>query len=259
VEVTRSDAAGRFSLSRVPLGGVKATIAARAGDRFGMSTGPDLSKEVRIQLAPTTRVSGRVELGGRVGAFSAIATFGSMQQIAVQMPVRSDGTFELDGIPAGDVVMSIAEIEGEQLLSSFSVQRAIRVGNKPVTDVTLELPAARPLTVVIRPTKESPQVLLFLADGRHDSGSYDDVQLGLKRATVVATHMATHVDGVLPADIAAVYRPNDLVARFRKAPVGAASACALPFSARGRTEDLRWHCQPVAPNAELVVLELPRS
>ena len=253
-ELTRADERGAFALHHVPPG--RGVIVAKRGRERGVVVLP--TKDATVRLEATSTISGRVDRGGRAAALDAYAMrVGGLATI--KAPVLADGTFQIDEVPRGELVIGINE-DGEHALSGFAVQRVVRVGARPIDKVSFELPTTRAVNILVRPQQSvRAMIYVMILSGSHDLASADVVMDQVARVEQVASQLARPMVTPDP-ESAPLFRPGDMIARFRKAPVGITTVCAgyLPVSPDQVAEELVWRCDRLPPNAAVALVDLTR-
>ena len=139
------------------------------------------------------------------------------------------------------------------------VLQQVEVGATPIGPLQFELPATRAISVVVRgATRDDfraasnlgvPVAFVYIG-----SGSFDAAGRGIS-ALEQRPQLAAEATGALPEVLGIELLPGDQVARFRRAPIGDATVC-VQVSGRNVEANLITRCQPVPPNAEVVVVKL---
>ncbi len=262
---TKSD--GTFAIAdAVPEG----MVIAQLGDR---RTAPvPVAPVVRLVMAPTSRLTGRVALHDVAASKAVVAVVRHSDphelRYATLAPVLPDGSFVLDGAPRGEVDLEVIvqEVAGRNLTVVKQVIDA------PVIDgLALAVPVSRrTVSVLVRSTvgvaPGNAQVIIM--PGEHPAkltaqdlvdhfGSLGGFNSRLSRP-FDAEAKAAGIDG----------KPGDLVVTNMGVPDGTASVCAigLPTDVAdpGFTKALALYqkrievrCAPLAPDAKVVVVEVP--
>jgi predicted Ser/Thr protein kinase len=249
-ETTTSDAEGKFVLEHAPACyGVM--LAQHGRERSRPISSQD---HARLMLQSTTRIRGRVDLGGRVGNFVvSVAPWSSVGAASVlaasvNAAVAPDGSFEVDGVLAGDAMIGVGE--AGRVLHGHSAMRRAKIGQRGLDDVSLELPSGREVRVLLRDATFAGAPVFAISGtfrGKTMGELFRSVQLQL------AITDAAPVVGAPPPAIAPSYREGDLLATFTSAPTGPATVCALQ-RLPGCGTDIPIRCKPLPANAALVTL-----
>ena len=261
---TTSGPDGRFEL---PDAIESATVIAELGERRSL---PSLATEdVKLALAPTSRIEGHVDLAGQVAP--AVMVVVRDVDLAVPWayarvaPVAPDGSFSLAGVPRREVRLFVSvDAVTDQIFGGINIQVKAPV----VRGLTLSLvKSKRVVHVLVRNTinaKITNAQVVILA-GKVPSMTAKAINQELRGATI---RFARQLEGEhVPKEVAAAARSGDLYATATGVPEGVASACALPLPDLNDDEigrKLSTHldkiqviCTPIPENAELVTVEIP--
>jgi predicted Ser/Thr protein kinase len=267
VSSTTTDAAGRFTLDRVP---EDVTIVAELGTQRSLPISP-ATNGARLILAPTGRIAGRVELGAPVDgqtvvvAYSALKGVTSQYQIAA--PITDGGRFELDRLPRGPIKIGVAR-HGVTSGTRFNAT-IVDVTDKPIAGLVLRAASGAPLRVLVRSTTSMPVAgaIVFVAPDKVAIRNLGDLDRLLKSSTGVGIESARPVIGEPPPEIASQVHPGDVFAVFVDAPV-TGTICAVglqgdlsdPASVdriNMHSDDAEARCQPLTADARVIAIEVP--
>ncbi len=263
MRTTQTGHDGTFILDSPP-GGI---VVAQHGE---LRSGPrPTATEVTLALAPTSRVEGRLALGGihhtRVNVFARDASLPVERSYGTLAPVRADGTFTLAGVPRGAVkVYAILN----DLAAPQSTLTTLVVDQPIETNVVLNLPPpGRTLHVLVRSTVAvgTANAEVYLTDGSKSLATLADL---IRTEGSRRSQIARHLDDDIPDPARGSARDGDLLASFAEAPSAAATACALalpqeladPNLLKKITDNLsklELRCVPVPPEARVVTIEVP--
>jgi len=261
----RTDRDGRFALS-----GARSMIAAMRGDR--RSSPSAVASHVRLVLHPTSRVSGKVELGaipaGRIWVVAQSEEPGVVPS-AIVAPVFADGSFAIDGIPRGRIAIGATEIYKYTFVSKQEGFAHVVVSAPAVDRLALALAAQRKLHVVARSVEVTPPDGAFVVVARGRIADHRKVLAELAKGATL------HVAGVrdpatpLPEELRGHAEPDDMYTTFDDRAEGELTVCALGLSKRQMatvTEagkltslftDAEFACVVVEPAQAVVTIELP--
>ena len=247
-EIATADAAGKFAIAAPSCYGIVVAGSGRLRSRpLAAADG------VRLVVEPTITIRGRVELGGRVGTFLVGATTmsDSIGSAGVLAPIASDGTFQLDGVLPGDVLLGV--LEGLRTTSTLTSMQRVRIDPKrPPQDLALELPAGREVRVLLRGTG-FPGAPVFAVTGKFTGKTIRDL-FAFVGNQQMATTMSSPQRGKVPEELATTYKPGDLVATFATAPMGRATICTM-LPMRSCETDVPIVCVEASANAAVVLIE----
>ena len=261
--VTAAD--GSFELDAVREGAV---VAEHGGMR---APAVAIADRVTLRLAPTSRIEGKVDLAGIAPERVSIVARDndvSMADItyAVVAPVQADGSFVVDGVQRGRVIVSTAvqgpttKMNGVELDVKTAVVRDVKVSlasSKRSADVIVRSTVGMPL----------PNAQLIVLPGAvpaHSTAS------AINKLAVTATmKTANHIEtSTVPERIKVVSKSGDLFATITDVPEGAATVCALALPADlsdplltqkliAHMDQLEARCAPITQSNDVIVLEVP--
>ncbi|HEU0032202.1 MAG TPA: protein kinase [Kofleriaceae bacterium] len=260
-----TDASGAFEIADGPEDGI---VIAALGDRRSRPSA--IGDRVKLVLAPTAHIEGKVELRDTPASqiFIVVRTLGEPldQHYQLAAPVRSDGSFTLDGAPRAKLRLFATQARA----SSASIAgQVVDARSGRVDHVTLQLPSQqRTVHVIVRSTVGAPvgnaQVLVM--PGVQRSTTAAKLNARIESAT---THLARQIElEKAPPSVVRLARPGDLFATIGQVPEGVATACSLglptdlsdPELERKlprNLDKLAVPCVPIPPGADVVVVEVP--
>jgi hypothetical protein len=263
--VTGSD--GTFDIPDAPLEG--AVVAERDHLR---APSVAIADHVRLTLQPTSRIEGKVDLNGippqrvTIVARDSAISIGDITY-AVVAPVQQDGSFVVDGVQRGKVIVSTA-VQGPTGPTLTGV--TLDVKQPVVTGVALSLASSsRSVDVIVRSTvgMPLPNAQVAILPGIMPAKS---TAKGLNTAAVSASlNVANHVEAApVPERVALAKKPGDLFATMTNVPDGPASVCALALPADlsdpqlttkiiSHMDKLEVRCAPITDVNKVIVLEVP--
>jgi predicted Ser/Thr protein kinase len=267
IELVKTDANGAFTLRYAPAkGAAVAQLGTSRSKPVAVGNAP-----LRLVLGPTTRVSGRVTLHGpRMNEITVGVMWDMKVPYWLSMPVRDDGTFEIAGVAVGGSRIGAWRTAGA--LTGSTTFQPIKLGAKPLTDIVLDT-ATRALRVLVRSATNIPVTggLVFVLSGNVRPKTVADIA-AMQDVRNIALQTPLSVLGEPPKEIAALFRPNDLVATFDGAPHGEASVCAFGFQGEladkayfariqaaleQRPEAFALHCSALGAKDSTIVVEVP--
>ncbi|MBL9012690.1 MAG: protein kinase [Myxococcales bacterium] len=224
--------------------------------------------QVKLVVAPTSRVSGTVDLAG-LPAPKVIVTAAPHDPdgtgYGVVTPVSRDGTFTLDGVPRGDVDVSVVI---DAAIGSSMATRRLMITQPEVSDVALAVPTSRrKVTVLVRSTVGAPAPnaqVLVLPGAQPDTMTYKQLKDRVVDATALNLRFARPLDkSVFDGGLG---KPGDLAVEIA-VPEGPSSACALGLPADlidpaiQKAADqfdrrINFSCVPVPSDANVVVVKV---
>lgn len=263
---TTSAADGTFVLPEVSSDGV---VIAQLGEL--RSAAQLVAESVTLTLRPTSRIEGKVELNGQPARSVIVAVRDPRLSITVPYvtytTLASDGTFVLDGVPRGKVVIQTALSRG---VTTRVINGTELVVDKPVVKgVALELKSSkRQVHVIVRSQYgvEVPAAQVVVLPGRVATQSALEINERLRTAAV---RMGAPILGEqAPRAVLAKAKLRDLYATMTEVPEGEASACALGLPKDMDPEmgkrlqnpenlaKITVTCVRIAPTDEVVVVEV---
>jgi len=245
-------------------------VLAQAGDR---RTPPVvIAGSVRLVMASTSRLSGKVDLHGLPAskAMVAVARHDAPPQVryATITPVMPDGSFVLEGAPYGavEIQVLVQELGGANLTV---VNRTIDV---PVVDgLALTAPTSRrTVSVIVRSTvgvSPGNAQVIILPGGHAAQLTLQELEDKFGSLGGFNTRLARPFDD--QAKAAGVEgKRGDLVVTGLGVPDGEASACAIGLptdvadpsfvkALERQQKRIEIRCAPIKPDANVVVIEVP--
>ena len=225
-DTIRSATTGADGRFEIPDAIEDAIVIAELADRRSppVAAGEDL----RLALAPTSRLEGRVDLAGRPAANVAIMVkdlaWPARSRYALLAPVAADGSFAVDGVPRGELrVLAAIDGVGDMVTGGATA----RVRGPVVRGVALSLvKPTRVVHVLVRNTVNTrlANVEVVILPGRVASSNALEMTRRFRSGSI---RLARQLDGEhAPKDIVAAAKPGDLFATMTGVPDDA-SACAL--------------------------------
>ena len=264
LRTTTSGPDGRFE---IPDAAEDSIVIAGLGDRRSapLAAGTD----VKLVLAATSRLEGRVDLAGQAPANVWIIVRELAQQVsfryAVVAPVAADGSFVIEGVPRGEVRVFAAiaglhdqVLGGSKILVRGPVVRGIALSHAKSSRVihaivrnTVNTKLANAQVVVLPGRVVSTNLLAINQDFRGGSMRF-----------------ARQLEGEhAPKQVVAVARSGDLFATIPEVPEGVASVCAIGLPEMSDEEvgrKLMKHfdkvqviCAPIPEHGDVVTLDVP--
>ncbi|HEX2687887.1 MAG TPA: protein kinase [Kofleriaceae bacterium] len=246
-----------------------AVVIAELGDR--RSSPEPIGDDVKLQLAPTSRLEGHVDLAGEPPAKVRVVVRDlarpSTIRYEIQAPVAPDGSFTIDGVPRHEIRV-FAEIEGlnQHLLSGTN----ITVRDPVVRGIALSLAkSARVVHVIVRNSVNTKlaNAEVVVLPGKVPSMNFLAMRRQFRGGSV---RYARQLEGEhAPSQVVAAARPGDLFATMTEVPDGIASACAFSLpdlsddelmrKLNAHLDKLQVICTQIPEDAELVTIEVPPS
>jgi hypothetical protein len=264
---TKTGPDGRFEILDTVEGAV---VIAELGDR--RSSPEAIVNDVELQLAPISRLEGRVDLAGEAPTKVTVtvrdlARPALTNRYEIIAPVAPDGSFAVDGVPHHEVRV-FAAIDGltQHLMSGTKL-----VARGPVVrGIALSLARSkRVVHVIVRNTVTTKltNAEVLVLPGRVPSMSFLEIKRHFHGGSI-SIRFARQLEGEhAPSQLVGAARPGDLFARMTEVPDGVASACAraLPETfdeefmrkSDAQLDKLQVICTEIPENAELVTIEVP--
>jgi len=263
--VATTGKAGEFEIPDAPPEGA---VIAQLGD--ARSRPAAIADALTLALEPTSRVEGRIDLRGEPASRVIV----SLQDLRLPVstpyelvaPVAPDGTFAVDGVPRARVrVYAVLRNPQTRSLASTTVDvRAPVVRGLAIAVARSQ----RVVHVIVRSTVEVPvgnaQVLVF--PGHRASTNLLELSRDLRTANL---RLARQIEGEhAPPAVVGRARAGDMFATMNAVPEGAATACAIGLPADLGDRDLdakinanlariEVRCEPIPPDADVAVVEVP--
>jgi predicted Ser/Thr protein kinase len=234
----------------------------------GSSPVGSTAEDVTLQLAPTSRLEGHVDLANETPAKARIVVRDLTRpsiRYEIYAPVAPDGSFAIDGVPRHEVRV-FAELEGlhPQLMNGTN----ITVHDPVVRGIALSLAKSRRVVhVIVRNTVNTKlaNAEVVVLSGKVPSMSFLAMKRQYRGGSI---RLARQLEGEhAPRAVVAAARPGDLFATMTEVPDGIASACAFglfDLSDEELTRKLYTHldklqviCTEIPEDAELVMIEVP--
>ncbi|MDB4958975.1 MAG: Serine/threonine protein kinase [Myxococcales bacterium] len=219
---------GRFSV-----GFAHGAIVAQSGTLRSRPT--MVAPHVRLVLEPTTRIEGSVALGTTPASRIWVVAHGTLdaasQDVVVVAPVRADGSFHLDGLPRGRLVIGAVDSGG---LGVGSRPQQVMVDGEHLSGITLAL--TPPLYVIGRSTDLSaPESAMLWIFSKFDPVPHPKLssllgRMGGSADTVkFVTAQKLDLDHVAP-ELAGRVQADDVVALIPDRPEGETVLCGIGFA-----------------------------
>lgn len=228
---TQTNENGRFDIIDAPATGV---LVAEL-DKF-RSAPTMVGDDVRLVLAPTSRVEGRIDLAGMAPMFVTIVirdaswpitSRSSPSSYYIHTPVAVDGSFSVDGVSRGEIRVnarieagqSLREIRGPTLTVRAPVVRGIALSAKS---------SGRVVHVLVRSAIHAQLLAAaaYVLPGRVPSASL--AQIRRLESVGYIRKIAREVDiEHTPREVVAAARPGDLLLTVTDVPEGVVSVCAI--------------------------------
>jgi len=267
LQITTTDDAGHFVITGAVQTGA---IAAQLGDRRSIPVA--IADHVRLVLAPTRSVSGKVDLQGmfhtRLYVFCSDAD-DLTGRFLIEAPVAADGSFVITGATVQTVRVGVMLKDEGELNEQLEFQTR-PASPAPITDVRLALSSsARIVDVVVRSavatSLEAAQVVLI--PGKQQIRNVGD--LVRFQVSGIRVHAATLAVGEnVPNPVLDKIRSSDLVAHVEHVVAGELTACAIAFTGdlldpqvwqrmQDHLSELALKCEPIGPDTAVVVIAVP--
>jgi hypothetical protein len=264
---TKTGPDGRFEILDTVEGAV---VIAELGDR--RSSPEAIADDVKLQLAPISRLEGRVDLAGEAPTKVTVTVRDLARPLTTNRyeiiaPVAPDGSFTIDGVPR-HAVRVFAAIDGltQHLMSGTHLV----VRGPVVRGIALSLArSTRVVHVIVRNTVTtkltSAEVLVL--PGRVPSMSFLEIKRQFHGGSI-SIRYAHQLEGEhAPSQLVGSAQPGDLFATMTEVPDGVASACAFALPEISYEEFMRKMyahydkiqviCTEIPENAELVTIAVP--
>jgi predicted Ser/Thr protein kinase len=260
----RTGADGRFEIADAV---DDAVVIAELGDRRAapVAAGDNL----RLALAPTSRLEGRVDPAGEAPVNVVILARGVdwpiVPRYSVQAPVAADGSFTIDGVPRGQVRV-FAVIDG--LSEKVTGSAIVSVRAPVVRGIALSVARSnRVVHVLVRNTVNTrlANAQVVVLPGRVPSTNALEINRQFRGGSI---RLARQLEGEhAPKEIVAAAQPGDLFATMTEVPDGVASACALGLPEMSDEElehklfahldRIQVICTPIPDGARFVLVQVP--
>jgi len=266
LRVTKTDAAGHFVIADAP---EKGAVVAQLGDR--RSRAAPIAERVKLAVVPTRRLAGKVVLGKMQYTETLVVVEDPSDHsnaYSLVAPVAADGTFSIDGAPAGKVNIAVAA--DNHLFGTQLQYKPIAASVEPVTGIELSMPTTgRELDVLVRSTVNAPldTAQVVIVPGRVHFTNVGELIAHFDSG--VATAFAQHVVGEKIPQIAIdKIRPGDLLAHFGNVPPGEVTACGIGISGdlmdraemqrmQNHVKELEIRCETISGDTKIVVVSAP--
>ena len=257
---------GAFVLPEVPGEGI---VVAQLGE---LRSGAELvADSITLTLHPTSRIEGKVELHGQPATSVGVAVRDTRQPVTVPYGIytslQPDGSFVLEGVPRGKVVVQTALTRGATTRMITGIEVSV---DKPVVKgIALELKSSKRLVHVIVRSQygvDLPAAQIVVLTGRVPSSNALEINEKLRTAAVRAGMPILGEQA--PKPVLAKAKLRDLYATMTEVPEGEASACALglpkdldPDTGKklqdpANLAKISVSCVPIAPTDDVVVVEV---
>jgi hypothetical protein len=258
---------GSFVLPEVAGDGL---VIAQLGDR--RSAAQLVADSVTLTLRPTSRIEGKVELHGEPASSVGVALRDTSQSITVPYAIYTglhpDGSFAIDGVPRGTVVIQTAR---SRAATRMVTGIEVTVDKPVVKGVTLELASSkRTIHVIVRSQYSGLGVAaaqVVVLPGRVPSSNALAINETLRSAAM--RYGQPILGEQAPKAVLEKAKLGDLYATVREVPEGEASACAIGLP-RNLDQDLGKKlqnpanmakiavpCVPIGPTDEVVIVDVP--
>ncbi|MBA3456260.1 MAG: protein kinase [Deltaproteobacteria bacterium] len=262
---TRTDADGRFSLVLA-----RGTIIAQSGVLRSSATA--VSPRVRLIVRATGRVEGTVALGttpaSRIWVVGRPGSGESARGAMFVAPVRGDGSFSLDGVPRGPLVLGAVETG---VLEVGGRPQSTVVSSEPRGGIALAL--TPPLYVIGRTADlvgpEYASLWLFSDFQPGSQPSYKLILEQARRADTFRSLSALRADqSHVPPALVDTVHTDDMFGTFSDRPEGIVVVCGVGYARKQFASaalmdlgdefmDQAVACTRVAVGQSIVTLSLP--
>jgi hypothetical protein len=265
LRATTTAAGGRFEIPDAPGRGV---VVAEHGE---LRSAPiPLADGLRIPLAPTRRITGRVELGTvqRTNVMVlARPVDGAGASYRVISPVGVDGSFVLERVPLGAADVSLMIRHGEELRSAAPVR--VAAGAHAVTGVALRIEvAAHVLEVIARSGMSVPldsaRIIAFRGPAPPDGMAFLDRMKSDDAQVVFARPAKDYAE--LSGAARAQLQPGDVAARVVHSSGDGLTVCVMGLNGdttdalktlQAHAAEIRFSCRVISPGETLAAFEVP--
>jgi hypothetical protein len=267
LQIVTTDEAGRFAISGAVLTGA---IAAQLGDQ--RSAPAVIADHVRLVVAPTRSVSGKVDLQGmahtRVFVYCLDAG-DPTGQFHIIAPVAADGSFVIAGASVGAVRVGVSLKDDNDLDEVIEFQTR-PASPAPITDLRLSrTSSARIVDAVVRSavaiTLQGAQVVVV--PGKQQIRNV--AELIRFQVSGMRIHLAKlAAPDSVPAPVRDKLRPGDLVSHIEHVVAGDLTVCAIAFTGdlldpqaqqriQNHLSELALKCEQIGPDTAVVELAVP--
>ncbi len=269
LRIVTTDRTGAFTIADAQLHG---PIVAQTDARH-RSSPLEVAPHVRLVLAPTRRLAGKVDLGTtpHTQAFVMATRSGNTHKgtYVVMAPLRADGSFSLDGAPPGELKIGVATWSAAA--SSSVAFTAVPASPTDTLNLALKAPAsARTLDVIARSAVATPldSAQVFILTGKHELKIVGDL-MSNHQLTGMQQKWANPIVGeAIPTAAVGKTKPGDLIAHFTHVPDGELTVCVIgingdlqdPVFARkvnAHRDELLLQCASPGPADPAIVVEAP--
>ena len=264
---TRSTKTGPDGTFELPDAVENATVIAELGDLRSVPAAS--SEKLTLQLEPTRRIEGHVDLAGQAAVNVVVVvrypTLAVPWAYGLLAPVTSDGSFSVDGVPRREVRVFVGS---DGLTGQIFGGANITVMAPVVRGVSLSLVTSKRIVhVLVRSTVNTRMstAQIVVLPGNVPSTTAKAINQKMRGATI---RFARQLDtDYAPKEVVAAARSGDLYATIADAPEGLASACAIALpemsgpegdhKVTAHLEKIQVICSPIPENAALVTIEVP--
>ena len=259
---TRAD--GTFEIAKAEAEGA---IVAQLGDL--RSRAAKVGDGVTLALAPTSHIDGHVDLHGEAPTNVTIIVRDptvAVGEYTVIAPAHADGSFSLDGVARGDLVVhAVVRRLGRAMLAGTT----IHVDGPSLHGVQLAVPKSQRVVHVI--ARSTVGMALTHAEVIVMPGNVPSSNVAALQHTVQSAQQrsATPIEREhAPKEVLERAKPGDVYVTVPEAPEGVASACAIGMPTDTTDPDL-WQkvanhldklevrCVPIGEHDDVVVVEVP--
>jgi hypothetical protein len=261
---TTSGSDGTFELPEAAADGI---IVAQVGNRRSLPA--HINDGLTLALAPTSRLEGHIDLRGEPATNVVLVVRDpsmTFAQLAILAPVHRDGSFSIDGVARGKMILH-AELRrvGTALLAG----KELTITDPVMRDIELAVPGSkRAVNIVVRSTVGIPltHAVALVMPGKVASTNAADLQ---KSFQDLQQREATRIEGEhAPKSVLAIAKPGDVYATLHDVPEGTVSACAIGEPIENDDPDLQHklashldkievRCVQLGEHDETVLIEVP--